>query len=186
MMTFLTRRKPIFFALLLAATSVCSWADDGHDHGDAPAATAGTAKHRFTATSKSFELVGVVDGKNISLYLDHAADNRPVKDARLELTLGDTKLAVKPHGEGEFEATLAEELKPGEYAVTATVVAGPTTDRLSGDLDIHAEPHAEAAYGTSWKIYGAWLAGGLFILTLLTFALRRLSAQRNTRLGGAA
>ena len=112
MMTFLTRRKPIFFALILAAASVCSWADDGHDHGDAPTATAGAAKPRFTATSKSFELVGVVDGKNISLYLDHAADNRPVKDARLELALGDTKLAVKPHGEGEFEATLAEELKP--------------------------------------------------------------------------
>lgn len=186
----LTRRKPFFLALLLVAASFCSMADEGHDHGDAPTATARPAKPRFTATSETFELVGVVSGPHITLYLDHAADNRPVKDATVELAIGDAKLAVQPHGEGEFEATLAAELKPGEFSVTATVVAGSVTDLLTGDLDIHADSHAEihvdAAQGATWKTYSAWAAGGLLIVALLTFAMRRMGVQRNARLGGAA
>lgn len=186
MMNFLTRRKPFLLAVLLATASLCSWAGEGHDHGETPAAAGGPAKPRFTATSEAFELVGVVNGKHIALYLDHAADNSPVKDAKLELELGGTKVAVQPHGEGEFEATLAAELQPGEISVAATVVAGSATDLLAGDLDIHADTHADAAPGATWKTYTAWALGGLLALALLGFALRRLNTQRTHRLGGAA
>ena len=190
MITFLIRRKPFFLSLLLAAASICSVADDGHDHGDAPKAAAGPSKPRFTATSEAFELVGVVNGKRITLYLDHAADNSPVKDATLELELSGTKLAVLPHGEGEFEATLAAALQPGVFSVTATVLAGPVTDLLAGDLDIHADSHVDshgdAARGAGWEQYGAWAAGGLLALILLAFAMRRMGAQRIQSLGGAA
>ncbi|MES2952180.1 MAG: hypothetical protein V4858_26945 [Pseudomonadota bacterium] len=187
MNTFLTRRKPFLLAALLAFASLCSWADAGHDHGEAPAIAAGPAKPRFTATSEAFELVGVVNGKHLTLYLDHAADNRPVKDAKLELELGGTKLAVQPHGEGEFEAALAAELQPGVISVTATVVAGQHSDLLAGDLDIHADTHAaDAAHGATWKPYAVWAMGGLLALVLLAFVVRRLNTQRNNRLGGAA
>lgn len=182
----LTRRKPFFLAVILTTVALCGWAGDGHDHGEAPAAAGGPTKPRFTATTEAFELVGVVNGKHITLYLDHTADNSPVKDAKLELELGGTKLAVQPHGEGEFEATLAAELQPGEISVTATVVAGAVTDLLAGELDVHADTHADAAHGATWKTYSAWALGGLLTLALLAFAVRRLGAQRNTRLGGAA
>ena len=186
MMNLLTRRKPCLLAVLLATASVCSWAGEGHGHGEAPAAAGGPAKPRFTATSEAFELVGVVNGKNITLYLDHAADNSPVKDAKLDLEIGGTKVAVHPRGEGEFDATLAAELQPGVISVTATVVAGAVTDLLAGDVDLHADTHADAAQGASWKTYDTWVIGGLIALALLAFALRRLGAQRNNRLGGAA
>ena len=186
MTNFLTRRKPFLIAVLLASASLFSWADAGHDHGEALAAAGGPAKPRFTATSEAFELVGVVNGKHITLYLDHAADNSPVKDAKLELELGGAKVPVQPHGEGEFEATLAAELPPGETSVTATVVAGAITGVLAGDLDIHADTHTDAAQGPSWKTYSAWVMGGLLILALLAYVLRRLGSQRNNRVGGAA
>jgi hypothetical protein len=186
MTNLLTRRKPFFLAVLLATVSLCGWAGDGHDHGEAPAVVGGPAKPRFTATSEAFELVGVVNGKHITLYLDHADDNSPVKDAKLELELGGAKVAVQAHGEGEFEATLAAELQPGEISVTATVVAGAVTDLLAGDLDLHADTHADAAQGATWKTYSAWAIGGLLALALLAFVMRRLGAQHNTRLGGAA
>jgi hypothetical protein len=181
-----TQRKPFFLAVLLAAVSLSSGAGDGHDHGEAPATVASPSKPRFTATSEDFELVGVVHGTRIALYLDHAADNRPVKDAKLELELGGTNIAAQPHGEGEFEATLARELPPGEVSVTATVFAGTVTDLLAGELDIHADTLAPAAQGATWKTYSAWAIGGLLALALLAFAVRRRGAQRNTRLGGAA
>ncbi len=187
MMNFLTRRKPFLLAVLLAITSLGGWAGEGHDHGEAAAATSGPGKPRFTATSEAFELVGVVNGKHITLYLDHAADNSPVKDAKLDLEIGGTKVAVQPRGEGEFEATLAAELQPGEISVTATVVAGAVSDLLAGDLGLHADTHAaDAAHGANWKRYAAWVMGGLLALALLAFALRRWSTQRNNHLGGAA
>ena len=186
MTKFLTWRKPFLLAMILATVSMCGRAGDGHDHGEAPSAAGGPAKPRFTATSEAFELVGVVNGKNITLYLDHAADNSPVKDAKLELELGGAKVAVQPHGEGEFEVTLAAELQPGEISVTATVVAGAVTDLLAGDLDIHADTHVDAAQAATWKTYAAWAIGGLLALAMLVFVVRRAGAQRNTRLGGAA
>lgn len=186
MIDFLTRRKPFLLAVLLATASFCSLAGEGHDHGEAPTAAGGPAKPRFTATSEGFELVGVVNGKHITLYLDHAADNSPVKDAKLELDLGGTKVAVQPHGEGEFEATLAKELQPGEISVSATVVAGAVTDLLAGDLDVHADTHADAAQGATWKTYALWVFGGMLALVLLALALRRINTKRNNRLGDAA
>ena len=113
-MTILKRLNACCLATFIAATPFMTWAaGEGHDHGEAPPAGAGSGQLRFAAVSETFELVGVLNGKRLTLYLDRADDNSPVKDAKLELELGSVKLDVKPRGEGEFEATLAQELKPG-------------------------------------------------------------------------
>lgn len=186
-MTFLKRLNAFFLTLLIAVTPFSTWAGDGHDHGEAPASATGLARPRFTAISETFELVGVLNGKQLTLYLDRAADNSPVKDAKLELELGGVKVAVKPHGEGEFEATLAQELQPGEITVSAMVLAGQETDLLAGDLDIHEDSHAgAAAQSQGWKVYSVWAVGGLLGLALLAWALGRIRANRINRVGGAA
>lgn len=154
-----------------------------HDHDAAPAAT-GPALPRFAATSELFELVGVLDGRQLTLYLDHAADNSPVKDATLELELGGTAVPVKPHGEGEFEAMLAEKPAPGVIPVTATVVAGQESDLLAGELDLHAEEHPQQAQERNGLAVGAWIAAGLAALAALLWAARKLTTGR--RAGGAA
>ena len=147
------------------------------------------ASPRFTATSETFELVGVVNGKQVTLYLDRYADGSPVKNAKLELELGGVKVPVKPHAEGEFEATLVQELKPGVVSVAATVIAGEETDLLAGELDMHEEAHAEeaTAHTHGWKEYALWAAirwrgPALFLAALL----RRLRASRKPHFGGAA
>ena len=81
-------------AVLLLSVAWPAWAGEGHDHGDAPAAMVGPALPRFTAVSELFELVGVLDGTHLTLYLDRATDNSPVKDAKLELELGGVKVPV--------------------------------------------------------------------------------------------
>ncbi len=174
-------------ATFIGATPFTTWAGgEGHDHGDAPTAAVGSAQPRFTAISETFELVGVFNGKLLTLYLDRAADNSPVKDATLELELGGVKLGVKPRGEGEFEATLAQALPPGVTSVTATVIAGQETDLLAGEIDIRAEVHAGAADSPPWQKYGSWLLGALLTLALLAWGLWRVRAQRGNQLGGAA
>lgn len=162
------------------------WAGEGHDHGDAPAATGGPALPRFTAVSELFELVGVVNGKQITLYLDRFADGSPVKDAKLELELGGVKVPVESHAEGEFEATLTQELKSGVVAVAATVMAGEESDLLAGELDLHDEVAVAEAHRHDWKEYITWSIAGLAGLVLLIAIGRRMRASRKNVIGGAA
>ena len=179
--------QAFFLATFIAAAPLAAWADAGHDHGDTAAASAASAQPRFTAVSETFELVGVLNGKRLTLYLDRAGDNSPVKDAKLELELAGAKVQVKAVGEGEFEATLAQDLKPGVTTVAATVVAGQETDLLAGELDIREAAPSDGSVGRlPWKKYAAWGAAGLLTVSLLVGGLRRFRGNRRNRLGSTA
>jgi hypothetical protein len=179
-------------ALLAAATFLGSpaWAGEGHDHGDAAPAAAGQALPRFTAESELFELVGVLSGKQITLYLDRFGDNSPVRDAQIELEIGGAKFKAEKQGEDEYEVVLPEAPKEGVLPVTATVTAGTEVDLLAGELDIHLEAHADEAAPThAWTEYAGyagWGAGGLAALALLAWGGRRVVSARSVRAGGAA
>lgn len=164
-----------------------AWAGEGHDHGDAAPAAAGQALPRFTAESELFELVGVLSGKQITLYLDRFADNSPVRDAQIELEIGGAKFKAQKQGDDEYEVVLAEAPKPGVLPVTATVTAGNDTDLLAGELDIHEAAHVdEAAHTHSWTEYAGWAAAGIAALAVLVWGGRRALGARSVRAGGAA
>ena len=183
---FRNRLITLMGAVGLALSVTTAWAGEGHDHGDAPVTTGGPALPRFTAVSELFELVGVVNGKQITLYLDRFGDGSPVKDAKLELELGGIKIPVESHAEGEFEATLAQELKPGVVAVAATVMAGEESDLLAGELDLHDEAAVAETQRHGWQETLVWSVAGLAGLALLIAIARRLRASRPTMTGGAA
>ena len=179
---------PLAAAILVAASA---WAGPGHDPGDASAVTAGAALPRFSAESETFELVGVLSGKQITLYLDRFADNSPVRGAQIELEIGGAKFKARAlegrHGDDEYEVVLTEVPKPGVLSVTATVTAGNETDLLAGELDIHEEAHAEEAVVThAWTEYAGWAAGGVAVVALLLWGGRRVMGARSVRAEGAA
>lgn len=173
-------------ALLMARPAV---ADDGHghDHGsDAPTA-AGTAPPRFAAVSELFELVGVLDGPRITLYLDRAADNSPVAGAQIELDVAGTAFKATPHEGDTYEVLLAAAPAAGVLPITATVTAGSEVDLLAGELDVHDAAHAdEADHAPAWRTYAVWGAAALAALALIVVLGRRLVASRPRRAGGAA
>jgi hypothetical protein len=181
-------------AALSAAASfvaVPAWAgaghDHDHDHGGAAPAAVGQALPRFTAESELFELVGVLSGKQITLYLDRFADNSPVRDAQIELEIGGVKFKAEKQGDDEYEVVLPEAPKPGVLPVTATVTAGNEADLLAGELDIHEEAHGdEAAHTHSWTEYAGWAAAGIAAVALLGWGVRRVIDARSARVGGAA
>lgn len=176
-------------ALLAAAILVAApaRAGDGHDHGDAAPAAVGQALPRFSAVSEAFELVGVLSGKQITLYLDRFADNSPVRGAQIELEIGGAKFKAEKQGEDEYEVVLPNEPKPGVLPVAATVIAGNETDLLAGELDIHEEAHTEEAVSAvAWTSYAGWAAGGIAALALLLWGGRRAFGARSVRAGGAA
>ena len=174
-------------AALLLFTGLPAISGDGHDHGDAAPAATGTALPRFAAVSETFELVGVLDGKQVTLYLDRFADNAPVRGALIELEIAGAKFRAEAHGDDAYQVVLKGAPKPGVLPITATVTAGSEVDLLAGELDLHEAAHTdEPAHEHSWKEYAGWAAGGLAVLAVLVFGGRRLTAVRQVRAGGAA
>ena len=185
-MQLLSLLSTLGLALVLGLVPPAVHADAGHDHGEAPAAAAGPAMPRFAATSDLFELVGVLDGQKLALYLDHAGDNSPVKEAQLELDIAGTRVPVTRVAEGEFQAALAAPLAEGVSPVTATVVAGTETDLLAGEIDVHAaaHAHAEPAGRRNTLVVGA--VAVLLLALAAAWGLRRSRAMRAQPMGGAA
>lgn len=175
-----------WFAIGSLWCTTVAWASEGHDHGDAPAAAAGNALPRFTAVSETFEMVGVLDGQQLTLYLDRYADNSPVQGAQIGLEIGGVKVPVQAHEQDVYEATLTEALKPGVTPVTATVIAGANTDRLAGEFDLHEEAHDDAASEHPWQPAAAWLVGAMLAIVLLVWSVRRVRIAPSARSGGAA
>lgn len=175
--------------LVAALLGTCSpaTAGVGHDHGDAGQQATGTALPRFAAVSEAFELVGVLNGKQLTLYLDRYADNAPVRGALIELEIAGAKFKAEKQGGDTYEVVLKEAPKPGVLAITATVTADNEVDLLAGELDLHEQAHTEApAVARSWQVVGGWAAGGLMVLALLVFVGRRLMSPRPVPAGGAA
>lgn len=176
-------------ALVVAANFLGSpaWAGEGHDHGQPGPAAIGQALPRFTAVSETFELVGVLSGKQITLYFDRFDDNSPVRDAQIELEIGGTTSKAEKQGEDEYEIVLPQAPKEGVLPITATVTAGTEVDLLAGELDIHEAAHADKAAPThAWTDYARWGAGGLAALVLLAWGGRRVTSARSVRAGSAA
>lgn len=174
-------------ALLLGLLPPSVLAGDGHDHGEAPAPApaAGPALPRFAATSELFELVGVLDGQKLALYLDHAGDNSPVKDAQLELDVDGARVAVTRVADGEFQAALAAPLAAGVSPVTATVAAGGENDLLAGEIDLHADIPAHAGPAGLMR-RPAVLTGGIAAALAALGMVWGLRRGRTARMGGAA
>jgi hypothetical protein len=180
-----------FFAGLATTAALFSLpaiADEGHDHGEAPAASTAPALPRFAASSELFELVGVVDGRRLTVYLDRFGTNAPVRGARLDLQVAGAKVALEEHAEGEFEGELAQAPATGVTPVTATILAGDETDLLAATLDVHADEHAEDGHADGPSTMLGWAAAALAVLAAVVVAVlgarRRAVAAR--RLGGAA
>src|SRR5262249_41390244 len=63
-----------------------SRAHEGHDHDDsARAALASSTYPRVTAQSELYEVVGILKGDRLSIYLDRAATNEPVTDVKVSV-----------------------------------------------------------------------------------------------------
>lgn len=163
-----------------------AFADEGH--GPEEMAVTGTqALPRFTAISETFELVGIVNGKDLVLYLDHYADGSPVKNAQLELEVNGIKVSTTPHAEGQFEATLNQALKSGITVIQATVIAGETTDLLVGELDLHEEKPVslQQESSPSRKTYALWSGAVISILLLALYMATRVRTPHKSHSGGA-
>ncbi|RCS56892.1 hypothetical protein DU000_11125 [Parvibium lacunae] len=139
-------------------------AGPGHDHSETPAQTTGSAPPRFAAASEDLELVGIVNGTLVTLYLDRFKDNSPVNDAEIEIDMAGYKYKAEKHSDGEYEVILKDMLKPSVMAITATIKTSNLVDLLATELDLHSDKN-EQTIRFSWKDIAVWI--GLSLLALI-------------------
>jgi len=165
----------VAFFVVLTTFFSSAWAGEGHDHGDAPAAATGIAAPRLTSHSDLFEVVGMVEGNEMKIYLDRFATNEPVTDAKIEVEIGNIKGIAAAQADGSYVFKNDVFAKPGDLSVSFTVIAGKDADLLAGDLKIGSpiDDHAHDEIAKPWLRWAAYAGGALLLAAIVFFALRR-------------
>jgi hypothetical protein len=189
------------FAALLLSSAPSIAAPGAHgpngEHLDAPAqaGSTGGAVPRIEAHSEAFELVGRLQGGELSLLINRYATNEPVLNATVEVETGTLKAPAKFHADmGDYAVDDAAMLKalaaPGEHSLVVTILAGADSDLLDGTLTVpgaaandHGHSHDEGhAHGPSRTV---WLALALVVLVAVGWLFGRKKAAVSSSVGGA-
>ena len=175
----------IYFLATTVALSALAHAggdtSDGHSHGEAatPAMTVEGAPRASTQTEE-FELVAVLEGKKLTLYLDRFATNEPVADAQIEVESGVVKAVATQIAPGVYSLPGEAFANSGKYPLAVSVQAGHSSDLLTVTLDL-PQPVAGAAPANSWSRWAAGGAAGALLLAGAGFVAvrRRKYSRRN-------
>jgi hypothetical protein len=182
---------PFLPAFLLCMSAAAFAAPGAHgpngEHLDAPGGghAHGTSGPRVETFTESFELVGQVQGGELSILVDRYETNEPVLNGKLEVETNGLKAAAKFHADhGDYsvddEKFLQALAVPGKHALVFTLIAGEESELLEGTLEVDAADHAhddEHAHSlTRWTV-----GGGLLALVLTALAIRRV--RRQSRIG---
>lgn len=168
--------------LAFAFVSGVAIAGPGHDHGDeAPAVATGPASPRFDAHTDLFEAVGILEGNELAVFVDHFDTNEPILNAKVELESGSINATGEFHEEhGAYSFAAAPFKEPGNYPITLTVTAGEDVDILAGNLvvaDAHADHEEDEASSHLFERPELWILG-LAVLIALIWAVRRVQKRR--------
>jgi hypothetical protein len=162
------------FAVLMLTVAPAFASPGAHgpngEHLDAatPAGGSSGSVPRFEASSETFELVGRLQGGELSILINRFATNEPVLQATVEVESGNLKAPAKFHADmGDYAIDDANLLKalsePGDHPMVVSVLAGNESDLLDGTLtvagaalDAHGHAHDDShAHGPSRTV---WLA----------------------------
>lgn len=115
--------------ILSLAVSV---AHEEHDHGDADnSAVVSSAYPRVSARSELYEIVGILKGGQLSIFLDDAVTNEPISDAALQVTIGDSApIEAKKEQNGIYTAAFPDPKLTGSVEVIFSVAAKKGDDLL--------------------------------------------------------
>jgi hypothetical protein len=179
--TFVLPRAALACWALACAVSLPSMAGDDHDHGAEPAAAGDQASPRVEAHSDLFELVGIVEKGQMTVYLDRYATNEPVTNARIEFEAGPNKGMATARPDGVYVIKFDALSRPGELPFSFTVTAGSDTDLLAGELHME-DPHAhEEAAERPWLRWAGLAAVTLAALAAAVYLGRSFASRRARR-----
>ncbi|UUE95118.1 hypothetical protein [Comamonas thiooxydans] len=154
----------------IALASPGAHGPNGEHLDAAPKAGATSSTPRLEAKSENYEIVGRLQGGELSMFINRFASNEPVDQAKVEVELGPLKAPAPYHSDqGDYavadEKFLSELGKKGSHALVITILDGQDSDLLDGTLEVGAtQATAEAAHAHGED--NALLFGALAIAAL--------------------
>ena len=168
---------------LAAALAFPAWAggdaSDGHTHaGQTPAPVPVTASApRAVAATEDFEVVALLEGKHLVVYVDRFASNEPVTKAKVEVEGAGLKGLASEAAPGTYVMDLATALPPAKHALTISIEAGDSADLLSATLDT-SQPVPAHVDTFDWSRRIVWIIAALLLAAGALLVYRRRKAGR--------
>ena len=161
--------RPFMAALLLVLSPAVALAHGDEDHGAASVDSApGGAKPRIEARTASLELVAAVDADDMTIWIDGWADNAPITDANVNVTIDGKSQSAKSDG-GVYSVSDAKLESTGTHQVAFLITRAGTVESLSAELNVpETEATAASASWTYWII-----AAGIAVLAIIAFIFWR-------------
>jgi RND family efflux transporter MFP subunit len=141
--------------LLLLNFSGPVFAHGGEDHGDAPAVAATPhARPRVVAKTDQYELVGILKAERLVIFLDRFADNAPVTDAAITISINGADTQAQRDPDGTYSLVSKAFAGTGAVDLVFNVSAPSGDDLLIGSLKLAptiegAAPSASATHPIS-------------------------------------
>lgn len=152
---------------------------DGHSHAPtAPVPVSQSVTPRAVAATEEFEVVAILEGKKLLVYVDRFASNEPVAQAKVEIEGAGLKGIASETTPGTYVLEIATAIPQAKHPLTISIEAGDTVDLLSATLDTSA-PVDNVMHAHGWSEWAAWiLSGSLLLVTVILFAARRYKRSK--------
>ena len=130
--------------LVIILVALLSWvvtsasAHEGHDLVAAEAATTAKGSPRLALNTENYELVAILSGLRLTIYLDRFNDNIPVTDAAIAVTINDETVPANPDANGTYTLTSGRFGAGGLFEFVFDVTAPEADDLLIGKLSVAA------------------------------------------------
>jgi hypothetical protein len=140
---------------------------------------------RLVASSEAYELVAILEGERLTIYLDRFEDNAPVTDAAITVTIDDETVVAAPAADGSY-AVASKRFASGGLAELVFDVRRPgADDLLIGKMSLRnassaGHPSELTASPVQWWSYLRHGAEDHFILMSLILTSTRTGAWSGT------
>jgi len=150
-------RAVILLVLALCCLGVgLAVAHEGHDEMQPAAALGAAGLPRLATSSETYEVVAVLEGERLTIYLDRFEDNAPVTDANITVTVNDESVIAQPSGDGTYSISSKRLASRGLVELVFDIKAKDGDDLLigkftpAGSAREARSPEAPPWYGRAW------------------------------------
>ncbi len=142
--------KLIRIILFCLAFPVVAFAHGDEDHSQdgakGTASSIASTQPRMETATEAFELVGQLQGQQLTLFIDRFETNEPVLNASVEVEANGAKAQAKFRADqGDYlvddNALMGVLAKPGKHSLVFTIAAGNDSDLLEGTMQVADEAH---------------------------------------------
>lgn len=118
-------------------------AHEGHDAGPPAVENPTSGQPRTVATSEDYEIVALLKGSELLVYVDRFSDNSPLTQGTLTVTIGTDEIRAETVTGGVFKLQSAALQKPGKHELIFSVQENEKSDLLIASLEVPASAHDE-------------------------------------------